>query len=59
MIDDKKNSQFNDNNPNTDEIEDFRAVRMANTNNSEASETRKLIILGDTGKLSLAIQLRK
>jgi len=37
------------NNPNHEEIEDLRAIRLANTSNSEACATKKVIILGDTG----------
>ena len=34
-----------------DEIEDIRAQRLPNAKDMEVCETRKVIILGDTGKL--------
>ena len=37
-------------NPYLDEIEDIRAHRLPNTKDMEVCETRKVIILGDTGK---------
>ena len=40
-----------------DEIEDIRAHRLPNAKDMEVCETRKVIILGDTGKLMFFLSI--